>query len=168
MAQRIFELIIARRHERKLESIGVIEIDRDGYRFIVAMHGAFFVSLALERILLHRTLSNLWIILGLIFCAAQVLRYWAIVSLGTYWNTKILVTPGHPLLKKGPYRLLRHPNYAAVITEIAVIPLIFSCYVTCVVFTILNAVVIRRRIRIENLSLQRQRLEEKSRTDFIT
>lgn len=153
MAQRGVELVIAKRHERKLKSIGAMEIDRIGYRFIVGMHIAFFVSLVLEKLFLNRTLNQWWIILVIIFCAAQVLRYWAIVSLGIYWNTKILVVPNHPLLKKGPYKFLLHPNYVAVVIEFVVIPLIFSCYITAVVFTILNAAVIRRRIEIETLAL---------------
>ena len=154
LAQRAFELIIAKYHEKKLKHIGAAEIDKNGYRFIVGMHSAFFVSLVLERLILNRTLSRWWIIFAIIFVVAQVLRYWAIASLGIYWNTKILVAPHHPLLRKGPYKISRHPNYIAVITEFAVVPLIFSCYITSLVFTILNAFVIRRRIRVEVRALE--------------
>lgn len=167
LAQRIVELAIAKRHERELRRIGAIEVDKNGYRLIVGMHIAFFVSLILEKLFLNRTASQWWIFFTIIFCIAQVLRYWAIASLGIYWNTKILVTPRHPVLRKGPYRFLRHPNYVSVVTELAVIPLVFSCYVTCVVFTISNAIVIHRRVRIEIQSLKRYRLEEKNRTEII-
>jgi len=153
MAQRAVELVIAKRHERELKKIGAVEIDKGGYRFIVGMHIAFFISLVFEYLILNRILSEWWIILVIIFLGAQILRYWAINSLGIYWNTKILVVPQHPLLKKGPYRFFPHPNYAAVITELLVVPLIFSCYITAIVFTILNAVVIRRRVRIETHTL---------------
>ena len=154
LTQRVVELAIAKRHERKLKAIGAVEIDRGGYVFIVCMHIAFFVSLVLEKMILNTALSQLWIFLGAIFCIAQGLRYWAIASLGIYWNTKILIAPQHPLLKKGPYKFFRHPNYIAVIAELAVVPLVFSCYVTSIVFTTLNAVVIRRRICIEMKALE--------------
>ncbi len=149
IAQRIAELIVAKRHERTLKGLGAIQIDKRGYKFIVGMHVAFFISLVLEKLIFNRPVSPEWRILIVIFLAAQFLRYWAIVSLGVYWNTKVLVLPTHPMLRKGPYRILRHPNYVAVVTELAVIPLILSCYVTAATFTIINAFVIRRRIRIE-------------------
>ncbi len=100
LAQRAFELIIAKYHEKKLKHMGAGEIDKNGYRFIVGMHSTFFVSLVLERLILNRTLSRWWIIFAIIFVVAQVLRYWAIASLGIYWNTKILIAPHHPLLRK--------------------------------------------------------------------
>ncbi len=154
LAQRAFELVIARNHEKRLKNVGATEIDKSGYRFIVGMHIAFFGALILEKFLLHRSLNTWWIIPGIFFCAAQFLRYLAIASLGIYWNTKIIVAPRHPILKKGPYKILRHPNYLAVVTELAVVPLIFSCYITSISFTILNAFIIRRRIRIEMRSLE--------------
>ena len=155
LAQRVFELLIAKRHEKKLKSFGAREIDRGGYAFIVGMHIAFFVSLVLEKSILNRSPSQWWVILTILFCIAQALRYWAIASLGIYWNTKILIVPNHPLVRNGPYKILRHPNYIAVITELATIPLIFSCYITSVSFAILNAIIIRRRVRIETQALNR-------------
>jgi methyltransferase len=86
---------------------------------------------------------------------AQLLRYWAIRSLGKFWNTRILIVPGERLVTMGPYRYLKHPNYVSVIIEIAVIPLIFSCYITAAVFTVLNILALRRRIKIEESALSR-------------
>ncbi len=151
--QRIIELVIARRHERTLLKLGAVQIDATGYRMIVAMHASFFVSIVLESLAMKRSPSPYWIVLLAIFVAAQLLRYWAIASLGVYWNTKIIVTPNHPPIKRGPYKYIRHPNYAAVIIEIAIIPLIFSCYITAVLFTFTNALLLRRRIRIETIAL---------------
>lgn len=151
--QRAVELIIAKRNELSLKELGAREVDRKGYRIIVAIHVAFFFLLIFEWTLLKRSLNPLWAVFLLIFAAAQILRYWAITSLGIYWNTKIIVAPEHPLIKSGPYKFLRHPNYVAVVTELAVVPLIFSCYLTAAVFTLLNAFVIRRRIRIETAAL---------------
>lgn len=153
LMQRIVELAMAKRHEKILKKTGAVEFDRKGYPFIVAMHAAFFVSLPVETLLLKRSVSPFWIILLVVFAAAQFLRYWAISSLGVYWNTRIIVAPNHPTINKGPYRFLRHPNYVAVITELAVVPLIFSCYFTAVVFTLLNSILLQRRIRIERRAL---------------
>ncbi len=84
LAQRVFELMIAQRHETRLKRIGAAEIDKSGYRFIVGMHIAFFTSLVIEKLILNRMLSRWWLILAIVFLAAQVLRYWTIASLGIY------------------------------------------------------------------------------------
>ena len=152
--QRIVELVIAKRNERIVRGKGAIEFDRNGYKIIVAMHVAFFISLVLEKIFLERRLNSLWIFFTILFVLAQFLRYWAISSLGVYWNTRVLVVPNSKLVTSGPYKYLRHPNYIAVITEIAVIPLIFSCYITAAVFSALNLILLRRRVRIEEEALQ--------------
>lgn len=153
LTQRFVELAIARRHAKILKGRGAVEVDRNGYKFIVMMHAAFFISLILESIILRRHVSDYWILLLLVFGGAQVLRYWAIGSLGVYWNTKILVAPDHRIIRKGPYRFIRHPNYLAVIIEMAVVPLVFSCYATAVAFSFINAIVLKRRIRIETDAL---------------
>lgn len=153
--QRVAELVLARRNEKTLKSQGAIEFDKDGYGAIAAMHIAFFISLICEKIFLHRTLNTYWPLFVTLFVAAQVLRYWAIRSLGVHWNTKVLVIPGKKLVTKGPYKYIRHPNYIAVITEIAAIPLIFSCYITATVFSLLNLILLRRRIMIEESALRK-------------
>jgi methyltransferase len=151
--QRIAELILARRNEKILRAKGAVEFDKNGYKVIVAMHVAFFTSLVSEKIFLEKELNRWWIIFGVLFIGAQVLRYWAIGSLGVYWNTKILVAPNHKLITRGPYKYIRHPNYIAVITEIMVIPLIFSCYLTAAVFSLINLILLRRRIKVEEGAL---------------
>jgi len=151
--QRLMELFIARRNEIILKSRGALEFDSNGYKVIVAMHFAFFLSLVTEKGILQRELSKFWVAFLILFFIAQILRYWAIKSLGIYWNTKVLVLPNHEIVTKGPYRYLRHPNYFAVIIEIAVIPLIFSCYLTSAVFTVINVLMLTRRIKIEEDAL---------------
>lgn len=153
VVQRLVELRIANRNEQKIRKEGAVEYDKDGYKFIVLLHIGFFVSLLAEKYLLNRDFNIYSIIFFVIFIFTQLLRYWAISSLGKYWNTKILVVHELNLVTKGPYKFLRHPNYIAVIIEIAVIPLIFSCYITSIVFTLLNLIVLRRRIRIEEQAL---------------
>lgn len=165
LAQRLIELVIAHRHEMTMRRRGAVEIDSRGYRVIVLMHAAFFASIIAEKAFLHRPVSHFWIALLAVFAAAQILRYWAIGSLGAYWNTKILVAADHVIIKKGPYKFIRHPNYVAVATEIAVVPMIFSCYLTAVAFTVLNAILLRRRIQFETRALVRGG-KEKCRTEL--
>ena len=153
IVQRVLELRLAKRNEELVRKEGAVEYDREGYKFIVLMHVGFFISILLEYLFLGRGFNSFSLILFIIFILTQLLRYWAITSLGKYWNTRILVVPGAVLISKGPYKYLKHPNYLAVIIEIAVIPLIFSCYITSVVFSILNLITLIKRIKIEEHAL---------------
>lgn len=152
--QRLSELLLAKRNERYVRAHGAVEYDGKGYLVIVLMHIAFFISLVTEYIVLDRTLNPHWLPLLVLFLLTQILRYWAISTLGYYWNTKILIIPGSARISTGPYKYINHPNYLAVVTEIAVIPLLFSCYITAIVFTILNIALLKRRIRIEEEALR--------------
>ncbi len=151
--QRGFELIIARRNAGALKERGAVEIDKGGYNVIVLMHILFFISLITEKLALRPQVNVFFYPFIGLFLAAQALRYWSITSLGKFWNTRIIVLKGAALIKKGPYRFLSHPNYIAVITEIAAIPLIFSCYITAVAFSVLNIALLIRRIKIEKNAL---------------
>ena len=155
ISQRLIELLIAKRNEKILKAQGAIEFDKNGYKAIAVMHVAFFISLISEKVFLQRTLNTYWFVFAVLFVGAQFLRYWAIKSLGVYWNTKILVLPNHQLINRGPYKYLRHPNYIAVIVEIAVIPLLFSCYITAIVVSVINLLLLNRRVRIEEMVLYR-------------
>ena len=152
--QRLIELIIAKQNSKAAFAKGAVEIDSSGYRFIVLMHIFFFISLIFEKLISQSVLNPLWFLFLILFLLAQFLRYWSIVSLGRFWNTRILVIKGSGLIRKGPYKYFSHPNYIAVITEIAVIPLIFSCYITAVVFSIFNILILSRRIKIETGALK--------------
>ena len=151
--QRQIELFIAKRNEQIVRKEGAVEYDKEGYKYIVLLHAGFFISLLAEHLLLKTGTNSYSAFLFGIFIFTQLLRYWAISSLGRYWNTRVLVVPGLKLVSKGPYKFLRHPNYVAVIIEIAVIPLIFSCYITAIVFSLLNLITLRRRISIEEKAL---------------
>ena len=151
--QRISELILSKKNEDYLRSRGAIEYDKEGYKYIVLMHNLFFISVITEFVFLERQLNEYWQVLLIIFICTQLLRYWAIFTLGKRWNTKILVLPNSEPIRSGVYKYLKHPNYIAVIIEIAVIPLFFSCYYTAVVFSIINLIVLKRRIRIEEEAL---------------
>lgn len=153
IVQRIFELLLAKRNERVVRAKGAIEYDKKGYKAIVLMHIFFFISLISEYIFLDKTINHFWAPLLILFLIAQILRYWAISTLGYNWNTKILVTPNTSPMRDGPYKYMNHPNYLAVVIEIAAVPLIFSCYITSVIFSVLNLLLLKRRIHIEEKAL---------------
>jgi methyltransferase len=148
--QRLGELILAKHNEKKMLAKGAVEYDKTGYKYIVIMHTFFFLSLISEKIFFTRELNPYWITLFSVFIFTQFVRYWVITSLGEYWNTRIIVLKGSQLIKKGPYKFIKHPNYIVVAIELAAIPLIFSCYFTAIIFTILNINLLRRRIKIES------------------
>jgi len=154
ICQRLTELLIAKRNAQQMFSRGATEVDKSGYRYIVLMHTLFFLSLISEKLFFRKVLNEYWYVFLLLFIISLVLRYWAIISLGEYWNTRIIILQNSVRIRKGPYAYLKHPNYLAVIIELAVIPLLFSCYVTSVVFSVLNMFVITRRIKIEENALE--------------
>jgi methyltransferase len=151
--QRLFELVLARGNEHKARARGAVERGRGHYPFIVALHVLWLVSTLVEGLLRGPDFPAYWPVpLGL-FLLVQPLRYWAILSLGENWNTRILVVPGAKPIRRGPYRYLSHPNYVVVVVEILVFPLIFGAWITALVFTVLNAAVLSVRIREENRAL---------------
>lgn len=154
IVQRVIELGIAKRNEKVSFSKGGKEYDKKGYIVIVIMHILFFISLFTEKFYFARSLNKYWVIFLILFIAAQFLRYWAIVSLGNLWNTRIIIVPGSKLVKYGPYKYFKHPNYMAVITELAVIPFMFSCFYTAVLFSSINLILLKRRIEIEENALE--------------
>lgn len=153
VVQRLTELVIARRNERWMKARGGIEMGHAHYKWMVCVHVLFLISLLVEvQVFGARSAAWWWAPLA-VFVAAQVMRFWALFSLGPYWNTKIIVVAGADVIAKGPYRFLRHPNYVIVAAEILTLPLIFQAYVTAVVFTFLNIVVMRIRIPVEEKAL---------------
>ena len=154
--QRVWELGVSTRHLRALKVRGAIEVGTSHYPWMVALHAAFLVSCVVEVWLLHRpwrpVLAGLAV---LILGAALALRWWTLATLGERWTTRVLVVPGEELVSSGPYRWLRHPNYLVVVMEIAAIPMIHCAWLTAVVFTIANLVLLRQRIRVEEGALGR-------------
>ncbi|ALC81364.1 MULTISPECIES: isoprenylcysteine carboxyl methyltransferase family protein [Bacillus] len=157
LLQRVSELFLANRNENTVKKLGAVEYGRKHYPFLVSMHGLFFLCFMLEVNLLERTLSGWWGILLPFICLVQLIRYWAIFSLGFYWNTKIFVIPDAELCSKGPYKWSRHPNYIVVALEFILLPLLYNAYVTAFMFTVLNACMMRIRIQEEEKALQLNR-----------
>ena len=151
--QRLLELVLARRNERRARARGAGEWGRVHYPIIVGLHSLWLVSTLVEGLLRGPVFAVYWPAALALFLLVQPLRYWAILSLGESWNTKILVVPGAKPVRSGPYRYLTHPNYVVVVVEILAFPLIFGAWLTALAFTLLNAVVLRVRIREENRAL---------------
>jgi len=151
--QRLLELVLARRNERRARARGAVEWGRGHYPLIVGLHSLWLVSTLVEGLLRGLVFPVYWPAALVLFLLVQPLRYWAILSLGESWNTKILVVPDAKPVRGGPYRYLNHPNYVVVVVEILTFPLIFGAWLTALVFTLLNAVVLGVRIREENRAL---------------
>lgn len=153
--QRLFELWLSRRNERRLRARGAVERGGSHYPWMVALHSLWLVSTLVEGLLRGPVFPALWPVPLAAFLLVQPLRYWAILSLGESWNTKILVVPGAGLVRRGPYRYFKHPNYVVVAVEILAFPLIFGAWITALAFSALNAALLYVRIREENRALAR-------------
>jgi methyltransferase len=148
ITQRLSELYVSRQNEKWLRSQGAIEYGQAHYPYIVALHTLFIISIIVEYI--WRPNLQIDYVFLLLFILLLAFKFWALSSLGKYWNTKIFRVPGTGPVKKGPYKLFKHPNYFIVICEIIVIPMVFNLYYTAAIFTVLNAIMLTVRIRVEN------------------
>ncbi|MBI3249719.1 MAG: hypothetical protein HYZ50_24755 [Deltaproteobacteria bacterium] len=150
---RVLELIVSRQHQMRLLAEGGWRVAEPGYPFMVVVHGGLFVGSGVETWLLRRPFLPLlgWSMLALLgVCLAG--RAWVWRSLGEQWNTQI-VAAVRPIVATGPYRYVRHPNYTIVIAEMVALPLVHCAYLTAVVCSLLNALVLWRRIQAEERML---------------
>ena len=153
-AERLFELRLSRRNAALAFARGGIELGREHFAAMRALHALFLVACAGEVIALERGFDpRLGLPMLALAIAAQALRYWAIATLGPRWNVRVIVTPGEAVVTSGPYRWLRHPNYLAVAIEGVAIPLVHGAWLTAVAFSAANALLLRRRIRVEERAL---------------
>lgn len=153
-AERVAELLVARRNAAWTLTRAGMEHGRGHHPVMVALHTGLLACCLLEPVLADRPFLPAlgWPMLALALLA-QALRWWCITTLGPYWNTRVIVVPGARLVGTGPYRLLRHPNYVAVVVEVAALPLVHSAWLTATVFTAANAVLLTVRVRCENAAL---------------
>ncbi|MEO8927134.1 MAG: isoprenylcysteine carboxylmethyltransferase family protein [Caulobacteraceae bacterium] len=147
-AQRLGELVLARRNTRRLLARGGREFGADHYPLLVLLHGAWLAGLWI----LAWNKPVIWPWLAA-FAVLQALRVWVIASLGGRWTTRIIVLPGEPLIRRGPYRFLPHPNYMVVAGEIAILPLAFGLVPFAVAFSLANAAILAIRLRAETRAL---------------
>ena len=148
-AERVTELILARRNTNSLLKRGAREVAPSHYPLIVALHAAWLGGLWL--LAWDRPIELAWLVP---FAAVQILRFWVLTTLGERWTTRIVVVPGAPLVKTGPYRFLNHPNYAVVVAEIGLLPLVFGLPWFALLFSILNGLVLSIRVTAENAALR--------------
>ena len=146
--QRLGELLLAERNTRRLLARGAHEVARGHYPYMVAVHAGWLAALWLLG-----PGPPIHVIPLIVYAALQVVRVWVIATLGERWTTRIIILPGEPLVRHGPYRWLDHPNYLIVIAEIAVLPLVFGLAVVAGFFSVLNAIVLWVRLREENEAL---------------
>lgn len=146
--QRLSELVISSRNEKWLLANGAIQYGQSHYPYMVSMH-TFFILSNIAEYYWRGGQPISWIALSS-FLVVLAFKFWALSSLGKFWNTKIYRIPGVYPVKKGPYKFLTHPNYMEVVCEIAIIPLVFHLYYTAIVFSLLNALMLTVRIKVEN------------------
>ena len=152
--QRLWEVSLSRRHESALRARGGVEHAAHQMPWMIALHAGWLLCMLLEVFALHRTVSwALSLVALLAFALGQGLRLWAMHTLGTRWTVKILTLPAVPPVDEGPFRYLRHPNYLGVVLEIAALPLVHGAWLTAVVFTLLNGIMLTYRIRAEERAL---------------
>jgi methyltransferase len=149
LLQRGGELVLARANTARLLQLGAIEIDRGGYKFLVALHATWLLALFAT---VPAARPPNWPLLG-VFAALQIGRIWVIASLGRRWTTRLIVLPRAPLIARGPYRWLSHPNYLIVVGEMAILPLAFGAVAIAIAFSACNGLLLARRIRLEEAAL---------------
>lgn len=150
VAQRLAELAYARRNTRRLLAAGAFEVGAAHYPFIVALHAAWLAALAAWLAMQPRALAWPW---AAVFVLAQAGRFWVIASLGRFWTTRIIVAPDASLVRRGPYRFIKHPNYVVVAVELLAVPMMIGAVEIAVAFTVLNAAMMVVRIRAEDRAL---------------
>ena len=152
--ERLVELIVSRRNAEWSLAQGGREFGRGHYPVMTTMHTLFLVCCVAEVWALHRPFIPWlgWPML-LVVVASTITRWWCATVLGRHWNPRVIVIPGAPLVRRGPYKWMHHPNYTAVVAEVAALPLMHSAWITAIVFTAANALVLNTRIRIENKAL---------------
>jgi methyltransferase len=154
--QRLWELRISKRHLRTMRAEGAFEVGAGHYPWMVALHTSFLISCVAEVWLLDRPWRPAVAAVSMmVLAAAAGLRWWTLTTLGERWTTRVMVIPGEELVTDGPFRFLRHPNYLAVIMEIAAIPMVHCAWLTAGVFSVANLVLLKERIRVEDGALSR-------------
>ena len=157
LAERCAELLVSRRNQRRMAAQGFTEKESSvGMRSMIALHAAWYISTVLEASLSPCAIpEHIQSLAVVIFLAAQILRFWTLRTLGMYWNISVMTTDeaAPRFVSDGPYKFIRHPNYLVVITELATLPLIGGALYTSLIFSALNAILLRRRIAVEEAHL---------------
>ncbi len=154
LLERLFELLLSNRNRKILLARGGREYHPDSCRALVVLHALFLLSLLLESYPWQIPLDQMTVVLLASFIMLQAGRYWCIWALGRYWNIRIIALPGSVPVRRGPYRILRHPNYLVVTLEFIVIPALMRAPITLGLFFIANLILLKRRIMLEEKVLR--------------
>jgi methyltransferase len=153
--ERLVELVVSTRNAAWSHAHGGRETGRGHYPVMVALHAGLLVGMLVEAWVRRPAVPlALAVVMFVLVLASQGLRWWCIATLGRRWNTRVIVVPDLPLVHAGPYRFLSHPNYVAVVVEGFALPLVHAAWVTATLFTVLNAVLLGVRLRVENAALR--------------
>jgi methyltransferase len=147
--QRLIELSLAAHNTRRLKAEGGVEAGATHYPLFLLLHGSWLLAMLLFTP--HGAQVNLWLLA--LFIMLQCGRIWVIASLGKYWTTRIIIVPGKPLIRSGPYRFMRHPNYLIVMAEIATLPLMVGDIAIAIVWSFANGILLTWRIKTENAAM---------------
>lgn len=152
--ERLAELLISTANARRAIAHDGREFGRNHYPVMVTVHAALLVGCVVEVAIGHRPFLPWlgWPMLAVV-ALSQALRWWCVTTLGRRWNTRVIVQPDAPLVRRGPYRYLHHPNYLAVATEGLALPLVHTAWLTAAGFAAVNALVLTVRIHVENSAL---------------
>ena len=152
--ERLAELVVSTRNARWSFARAGVEYGQGHYPVMVVLHTGLLVAALAEAWLVRPTvpLALAASMVGLVL-ASQALRWWCVTTLGKQWNTRVIVVPSLTPVARGPYRVMAHPNYVAVVVEIFALPLVHAAWITAAVFTVLNAILLTLRIRVENAAL---------------
>ena len=152
--ERLAELIVSQRHAAASLRRGGVEYGAGHFPVMVTLHAALLAGCVIEPLVAHRTFipALAWPMIAVVV-AANSLRWWCIATLGPRWTARVIVIPGLPLVRSGPYRWFAHPNYVAVVIEGAALPLVGSAWITAITFTVLNAALLTVRLRCETGAL---------------
>ncbi|HLR23353.1 MAG TPA: isoprenylcysteine carboxylmethyltransferase family protein [Pseudogracilibacillus sp.] len=152
IAERLVELKIAAKNESWMKQHGGFEVGKGHYKLFIIMHVAFFLSLMVE---LQYITVGFHISLFILFMLVQLCRVWCMLSLGRFWNTKIIVLPSVAVIKTGPYKYMKHPNYVIVFAELFLLPAMFGALWTASLFPLLHMSLLSVRIPLEDKALGR-------------
>jgi methyltransferase len=147
--QRLAELAYANANTRRLLAEGGREYGAAHYPLFIVLHTGWLISIALFA----EPTTRPDLLLLNAFIASQTFRFWTLASIGRWWTTRIISAPHFPKVKRGPYRFIKHPNYALVVVEIALLPMLLGAPMMALTFSLLNAALLWWRIKIENAVL---------------
>ena len=149
-ALRILELRISRRHQQQMSRRGALKVRDPYFRWMAMFHTLVLAGAAVEVVFLHRPLIPVLAVpMSALFLAANVVRWWVIRTLGEHWNVQIMNSTGLGVVTTGPFRYVRHPNYAAVFVEMLVLPLIHTAWITALAGSLAHLVVLSQRLSTE-------------------